>query len=278
MSKYCLVGSCYDSKNNKYNKEILIKELGGEKLSSLIKIDRFTCKYTRLEIFSMIEKELGVSGLNNLSIRCNSNSDNFNYLRAIVDDKKFYDCILNVKEDTKTILGKVRSTNFVNRNSFLYKEEFNKLLAIINDGSFDGYYYTSKNDLVSLVNMYKQNKASTLEELSDKRRILNLISLEFSRYKTFRGWYVLEKKKRVNTYVGWKKSNPKINVTSKREKVLTIEENEALFDENFKKKYGISFEEYALNSYNSENESFLDEDEYRQMYDYDASSVVKRRR
>ena len=174
--------------------------------------------------------------------------------------------------------GKVRTTNFIDFDDSLYKEEYKKLLERIKDGSFNEYCFI-KNDLVNLVN--RCNLSYGLFSLEDDEEIKQNISqlkLEFARYKTFRGWYVFWNNKRFNMN---RNANVSLNSNSfkvKKDRVFTIEENEKLFDERFKKDHGVSYDDYLLDKYNYDNESFLDEDEYRQMYDYENSNVIKKRR
>ena len=280
MSKYFLVARFYDSYSNRYTKEIIIKELKGVKLSSLVKIDEFTSCHSREKIFSLIEKEYNCSGFNRLEIKYKKyNSDEYSYLNTIVDDNKFYNTILGVKENvTKVILGKVRTTNFIDFDDSLYKEEYKKLLERIKDGSFNEYCFI-KNDLVNLVN--RCNLSYGLFSLEDDEEIKQNISqlkLEFARYKTFRGWYVFWNNKRFNMNRNTNVSLSSNSFKVKKDRVFTIEENEKLFDERFKKDHGVSYDDYLLDKYNYDNESFLDEDEYRQMYDYENSNVIKKRR
>lgn len=280
MSKYNLIASNYDSYSNSYKNEIVIKELDSKKLSSLIRIDMFTSSHSREEILTLIEKEYGIKNINNLSIRFKKwNSDEFEYLRVIVDDKKFLDCILSVDKVSKIILDKPRDTDFISSNNELFKEELRKLFAMIEDGSFNNYYLRN-NELTKLVNMYNNSKSSNEEELYERNKILRFLSSEFSRYKTFRGWYVLGNKVRGRN-VGINQNANNLGVAKnkkKNEKIMSIEENIEVYDKLYKKEHGSTYDDDKLMEYNLDNEEFLDIEDYKEMFDYDNSRVVRRRR
>ena len=78
MSKYYLVASYYNVYKKSYTNEVIIRKLNNISLSSLIKIDEFTSKYTELEILNMIENELGINSLNHLAIK---------YIKMILKDQ-----------------------------------------------------------------------------------------------------------------------------------------------------------------------------------------------
>ena len=279
MSKYSLVASYYDKSSNTYKNEIKIKELNNKKFTSLFEIDLFTSSHSREELFSIIKKEYGVNEINHLSIRFKKwNSEEYDYLSVIVDDKIFLNCISSVEKTNKFILDKNRNTEFISQNNELYKKELNNLFIMIKDGSFFEYY-NRNNDLTKLINRYNQTKSSNEEELYERNKILRFLSLEFSRYKTFRGWYVLSFKKRIKTIPNkYEINTSKQTSKSKIEKIMSIEENIGMYEKTYKEKYGISYEENKLNEYNEENEEYLDEEDYNQMYDYDNSEFVRRRR
>mgnify|MGYP003294073296 CR=1 FL=1 len=141
MSKYSLVASYYDKINNTYKNEFKIKELDNKKFTSLFEIDLFTSSHSREKIFSMIKEEYGVNEINHLSIRAKKwNSEKFDYLSVIIDDKIYFNCIKNVTETSNFILDKNIKTQFISLNDELYKKELKNLLFMIKNGDFFQYY------------------------------------------------------------------------------------------------------------------------------------------
>lgn len=262
--------------------EVIIKSLNGVKLSSLSKIDSFTSKYSNFDIFRMIEKELNIKSLNHLAIKCvKSNDLKPVYYRIIGEDKLYNECVSNLEERKVSMLGKTRETLFVKRSNELFKNELFKLLEVINSGSFDGFreIYPIDNDFSFLVRRYLN---TSYDNDLDKERDLNLILLEFSRYKTFRGWFVNNFKKK-DTLIKKREvvNNKKENI---KKKVSTFDENMTLFEKKFSDEYDMSYDSYRTLEYNQGKsycnddcddvkEEFLDEKEFNNMIDYDEEKI-----
>ena len=241
MARYYLAASYYDKQKKTYTNQITINNINGIKLSSLDKIDSFTSEHTSLEIFNMIEKELNINNINHLAIKYLKKNDSPpKYYKVITSDKLFNECIKSMRKTKITILDKTRDTYLVNRNNPLFKQELTKLLEIINKKDINEFYknypYSSKiNDLSFLVERYLN---TSYDNDMDKEKDLELILLEFSRYKTFRGWFIEQIKLKYNIT-----SNQKINQqqeTTPKQKNKTppksIEENIEQYEKKFAKK------------------------------------------
>ena len=132
MSRYYLVASYYDRYSKSYSNEVIIKEINGVKLSSLVKIDYFTSGISNFDIFNLLEKELGINNVNHLAIKYIKNNDTVpKYYKVIHTDKLFNDCVSSVCEKKVKIWDKTRRTNFVSSNNELFKYELEKLLKIL---------------------------------------------------------------------------------------------------------------------------------------------------
>jgi len=273
MSKYYLVASYYNLRTNTYERETIIDALSGEKLNALSKIDSFTSNYTTTEILKLIEQERGLFGFNQLSIMYLKNkSASPTYYRIIDSDQRFNNCLKASKQATNNILGKQKNTIYINRNNELYKEELENLLKIIQSKNYDLFksIYPYNNDFSFLVERYINTSYDTA---SSKEEDLKQILVEFCRYKTFRGWYLLQKKIKSNISfenTSKKKIEPVIkNDQPKKVVVHSIAENEKQFEKRFIKEQGLSYSSYNTNQYNMEKEEFLSEDEYESMNSYD---------
>lgn len=281
MGRYYLVGSYYDMYKKTYSNEIRIKEIDGVKLSSLVSIDNFTSRYNRLEIISKIEKELGIKGINHLVIKYSKNNDLMpEHYRVIYKDDMFNSCVNGLKENTVNILGKTRKTLFVDRNNELYISEVKKILDIIKSGDMDMFskIYSKNNDFSLLVRRYLN---SSYDNELDKEEDLKLILLEFSRYKTFRGWIVEQNKLKENSFnrsINYNKASTSRKVNIGKVHISTYEENSKEFDKMFESRNNMNYDEYRTlehNSYDDEKEEFLDVDEYNEMTDYDEEEIKK---
>lgn len=285
MGRYYLVASYYDSFNKSYRNENIIKKLNGINLSSLVEIDKFTSNFEKIKILDMIEKELGIMGINHLAIKYfYSNDDNKFYpYRVIYGNELFNECTKSVVKNKVMINNKCRETYFVSSNNKLYRQKMEKLMKLIKgeNASFDKFreFYSLDNELSFLVKRYIN---SSYDNELEKERDLKNIILEFSRYKTFRGWIIEQEKKKNNTLsYTYKSSDKNVVYKDKQSKnkgeVLSIEQNISLYEKEFEKEHGISYDEYKTMEYNDLNEEFLDVDEMDEMFDYDNSRVVRKR-
>lgn len=281
MGRYYLVGSYYDMYKKTYSNEIKIKELDGIKLSSLVSIDSFTSKYNSLEIINMIEKELGIKGINHLVVRYSKSNDSVpEHYRVIYKDDMFNSCVNSLRENTVNILGKTRKTLFVDRNNELYRSEVKKVLDIIKSGNIDMFskIYSKNNDFSLLVRRYLN---SSYDNELDKEEDLKLILLEFSRYKTFRGWIVEQGKLKENSFdrsATYNKRSISKNVSKNKVNISTYEENSKEFDKMFVERNNMSYDQYRTMEHNcndDEKEEFLDIDEYNKMNDYNEEVISK---
>lgn len=283
MAKYYLVASYYNMKTKEYENETIIKSLDGHNLSTLEHIDDFTTSHTIPEILSILEREQGKMGFNHLAIVYLKNqSSTPNYYRIIDNDKRFNTCLKSAKPATNYILGKQRNTIYLNQGNELYREELAKLLDILENRNYELFksIYPLNNDFSFLVKRYidsDYDNNQTREE--DLRQVL----LEFSRYKTFRGWYSNQKKLKNNLNFKRSSNIPSSstmqNKAKKKVVVHSIKENIEEYEEKFEKEQGVSYSSYNTNQYNMDNDEFLSEEEYLSMHsdEYDDSKSLGRR-
>lgn len=280
LGKYFLVASYYNQKTKVYEKETIIKLLDGISFESLYDIDLMTSKYNLIDLLKMIESENKGDGFNHLAIKYLKNKNELPiYYRIIENDLEFNKCIISSSKLTKCILGKKRTTNYISRHNKLYKQELEKLLKIIETKNYELFlsiYNKEKDkdkDFVYLVKRYMNSSYDTYEaESNDLMEIL----VEFSRYKTFRGWYVNNLKLKNNIK---SKSivKPVKKSKNRKNKVSSISENIAKFEERFEQVNGISYDSYQKNQYNKENDEYLSEEEYLSMFDlFDDDTSYKR--
>lgn len=277
MSKYYLVASYYNLRTSNYEKETIIDSIEGVNLNTLYNIDSFTSSRTNLSILNLIEKEKGKQGLNHLAIMYLKNKNSVPiYYRVINNDQKFKECIEESNVSTNKILGKSKKTIYINRNNELYRSELKKLLDIINKRDYRLFkeIYPYDNDLSFLVRRYLTTSYDTRDvELEDYYQVL----VEFSRYKTFRGWYMKQNKVRDNISIKQKNNNDISNLNNKKIDVISIEEHEREYERKFASDKGITYSSFNTNKYNIENEEYLDEDEYISMLDDEIDSKNLRR-
>lgn len=277
MSKYYLVASYYNLRTSNYEKETIIDSIEGVNLNTLYNIDSFTSSRTNLSILNLIEKEKGKQGLNHLAIMYLKNKNSAPiYYRVIDNDQKFKECIEESNVSTNKILGKSKKTIYINRNNELYRSELKKLLDIINKRDYRLFkeIYPYDNDLSFLVRRYLTTSYDTRDvELEDYYQVL----VEFSRYKTFRGWYMHQNKVRDNISIKQKNNNDISNLNKKKIDVISIEEHEREYERKFASDKGITYSSFNTNKYNIENEEYLDEDEYISMLDDESDSKNLRR-
>ena len=134
--------------------------------------------------------------------------------------------------------------------------------------------YPYDNDLSFLVRRYLTTSYDTRDvELEDYYQVL----VEFSRYKTFRGWYMNQNKVRNNISIKQKDNNSAGIFKEKKIEVISIEEHEKEYERKFESDKGVTYSSFNTNKYNMDNEEFLDEDEYMSMLDDEIDSKNLRR-
>lgn len=265
MSKYYLVASYYDMYKKSYINEITIKKLNNISLSSLIKIDDFTSNYAEIEILNMIEKELNIKGINHLSIKYVKNDyEQPIYYQVITNNKEFNSCIKSTQTKEVKLMDKYRKTSFVSLNNELLKKELVELLKILETKNYLLFkeVYPKENDFSFLVKNYmNSNYDNELYREEDLKKII----LEFSRYKTFRGWIINKTSPKSK-----KKSQNITNkqVTLKPKKINSIEENIEFYEKEYEKRTGRSYSSYNTASFNEDNDEYLSEEEYDTMNGY----------
>lgn len=279
MARYYLVGRYYDRERHDYIDKIIIEKINGEKLLTLKKIDEFTSSHSQTEIFNMIKSEYNRDDFSFLSIMyLRDNNSKPYYNNTIIDDYVYSECIGSADYVVKNIEGVTRKILFIDVNSSLYKQEVSKFLDVLKSNVFEKFeeVYPYKNTLHTLV--WRYMTASYDNEL-EKEKDLNLILLEFSRYKTFRDWYVQQKKSKyryVSSNKGVNKVQKSVDIVKKSGEKESIEETVKKVESDFLKEHGVTYRSYQTEEFNKETEEFLDEEEAMEMFDYENSRVKKR--
>ena len=265
MSKYCLVASYYDmfEKNPslKYKNEVVI-DLPNIKLTTLQAIDKFTASHTRMEIFNILEKELGITGRNQLAVKFQMNKSSMpNYYKVIENNPEFVSCT----EDNELKIYFDGTRALAVKESLFFLKEWRELLKVIEKRDLEAfrqmYPYEGRN-LTYLVERFVNSSYDTGEEYM---RELDIIKKELGKYKTFREW-ILAKDKNMT----YKKSSVVKKTTTKQSIKFglenipkqTIQEIENDYEREFNndeknKDRGITYQSYQTYQYNV---AYLDED------------------
>lgn len=266
MSRYYLVGSYYDIYNKSYTNEHIIYKIDGISLSSIDKIDNFTSSHSKGEILKMLEDDLGIKGINHLSIKYSKSDSDFPvYYKLIDNNKMFNDCVNSCIIKEANQLNSYRRTLVVSLDNELFKEELKLLLDIISKKDYQLFrsVYSKENYFSFLVKSYINScYDNELYEEEDLKKIV----LEFSIYMTFRSWIV---SKQISGKIK-KSSKPvkKFDNNKQNIGVSSIDNCEKEYEERFYLDKGITYNEYMTNQFNNESEEFLDEDEYSSMNEY----------
>ena len=160
MQKYFLIAIT----NN--NKEKYITSLNNTKLSSKLKIDKYTSNKTYKELIDQIEKEYHLKP-NRLVLKY-TNEDKTYYYGLIINNKEFNQVLENGR-----ISGK---DNHITNNYFIEKELY-KLLN--SDLSLIERIYGKNTSIYAKICNYKENNTSILE---------SIVKEEFSKYINVRKW------------------------------------------------------------------------------------------
>lgn len=271
MSKYTLVASYYDkyekNSNLKYKNEVEVS-LSEIDLSTLQAIDNFTSSHTYFEIFQLLEYEKDIKGKNHLAIKYQKNKTSKpTYYKVIENRKDFTPCTKDNVLKTYPSINKMITSLVVQNNNELFQKEKRKLSNIIEERNFEDFikcFPYENSDLYHLVNRYiNTDYDNDTARYEDYQKIMN----EFSRYKTFRGWFVITnldtpkknitkiEKQPSNDYQTYKPIFPK-----------TREYHEEEYRKNFEQQNNISYETYQTYKYNTsslqdDKEEFLEEEE-----------------
>lgn len=277
MSKYYLVASYYDRNKKTYLNEFVVK-LDGVDLSSLQKIDAFTSEVGKYGILNRIDRELGISNVNHLAVKYYKNKDSDpRYYRMIDKSSLFKDIAIGAKNSN------VYRACMVNREDAFYLQELRNLLDLLkNDNKIKFQDYYSYEDELSLLvrKYYSYYDENNMEDMAEKQRILNLIMIEFSKYKTFRGWIVLKEKRNRGYQVNLNYARRESKVSQQNQIIpKSIKEYEEEYVERFDAKNNVSWKKMRADQHNlsdleEDKEEFLEEDEMDMMYD----EVVRRLR
>lgn len=268
MAKYQLVASHYNSNTGKYENEQVIT-MPGYDLNSLIGIDRFTCLHTKDELLRIIRQENNIdSNINTISIRYFKNAKANPSYYQIVTNSQIIEDVLDDIEPKQFYGVKNRIADAINKNNSAFNSEKIRLIQLLETRNLEELdrLIHKNSDLKHLINRYLN---SYYDNEDEKEKDLALIILEFSRYKTFRGWVVANSK----TYTKGKNTTTIISSKPKKEKkieVKSIEQHEIEYEENFEEKHNITYIEQTTYDYNTrdlddDKEEFIEPDELEQM-------------
>ena len=272
MSKYYLVASIFDGQD--FYDETPIKSLGNFSLETLKDIDLFTARYTSLELFQLVYQELENKNYNQLSIKHKKNKESTpSYYRVITGDKSYLEAILDMKEVTYQLPERKSTSLIINKDSSLYKQEKEKLDKILKEKNIEAFnqIYPYQTEFSFLVTRYLKTDYENIDEMiRDYQMIIN----EFSSYKTFRYWYILNIKNGKKEFSNSQKNKQqkKSKVQKKKPSIKTIQEYEEDFERIFLQKQNKSYDQYLVSKYNLSHldegkEEFLEEQELNKMYD-----------
>lgn len=168
-----------------------------EKGATLEEIDSITCRYPSSEyLLHLLDIDGVVSGKNHLSIRY-KHKNQYKYIHPIFDIPELLEILSSLQEKHDFQDGHPVTYKVVNRNNPFFQEklkEFYQFIDVDSDYFFSEIYGDNKpKRLVYLVNSYLNEKNSSFDSLEDEyawRNLKEKIELEFSRYKTFRGYLI----------------------------------------------------------------------------------------
>ena len=271
MSKYYLVASIFNGQD--FYDETPIKSLENTSLETLKDIDLFTSRHSSFELFQLVYQELKNRNYNQLSIKHMKNKESTpSYYRVITGDPDYLEAIFDMKETTYQLLGRKSTSLTVKKDSSLYKREKKKLDEILRERNVEKFnqLYQYQTTFSFLVNRYLK---TDYDDISQMTRDYQMIINEFSSYKTFRYWYILNTKRAKKDWNNQKiQFQNKIRKSSKKkEPIKTIQEYEEEFEQEFIQKEKKSYDQHLISKHNlfrldEGKEEFLEERELNEMY------------
>ena len=189
--KYELVASFYEK--GRFKEEIVLEGAP----TTLHEIDYLTCIYPNMHYFlNLLDRDGIISGKNHLSIRFVKDKE-YHYIQPLFGYPELQQIIPYLRQKEAYSDGKKHYFLAIPNEHPLYKEKLRELYEWINISPelfFDNIYgknYPKK--LNRFVSLYLEDKDTTFTHAEDERAFLDnksLLELEFSRYKTFRGYLI----------------------------------------------------------------------------------------
>lgn len=283
MGKYFLVSSYYDGSS--FSHEKMISEISGNVLDDLRKIDFFTASHPSSFIFQLLEEELKLTNLNQLSV-CYYRSQNStpDYYHAIIHYPEYAEMIQSMplkKASYYRSDGRRIDAFLIPYMNPLFKKKFDEIDGILErrDTQLFQQLYPYHNEFSFLVNRFCGSSFDSSEEVYLERE---KIRREFSNYKTFRGWIVLEerRKKKGSSFAKKQVRNNDGGSCVVRNHYQNDEEE---FLAQFREQHGISYEVFLKNQHNfcgldEGKEEYLDVDEVIRMNGLDEEEQVSERK
>lgn len=292
MGKYYLVASHYNAYTKSYENEIVVK-LSQVDLSTIQAIDNFTSNHTREELINIIKRENNIKDLNQLSIKYYKNNDcSPVYYRTIENNKDFLTCTINTVTKSYNNSGRFKKSIAINDNNKYLLTETKKIIELIKrkDLKYIEEIFGKKHEIYFLINRYLN---TSYDDSQTQQYDYELILKEFSKYTTFRQWIVGQEKKKNKEKVIFqpKKVTQNINIQRKNRnsKILTIEENEQLYEKMINEElnesngsYKVTYQDMETHEHNTryideDKEEFISNEEMDQMYDYENQENFNRR-
>ena len=258
MGRYALVASYYNIRTKRYENEIEIK-VNGYDFSKLQDIDRFTLGNSKSNMWNIVRNDNDISGRNFFSIRYIKNSSSAPiYYMVLHDDKKLLSCV----NDLALGYGSQRKYTYSIKNSnAFFQSEKGRLIDLIEKRDYEmiDVLLGKRGHLRFLIDRYLNSYYDSGEQEKKIQDMAEII-LEFSRYKTFRGWIVSNKKFLEN----------RVNINNRNHENRNNQNNRGNQNNGFKykkldeKDFVVDKREF-LREYNKDNEEFLDEEELDEM-------------
>jgi len=196
MATHYKLVACYKNKYNFINEQEL-NEFFNHPITSLEEIDRITCRYPDADyLINLLDNDGIISGKNHLSIRYKSKDKN-NYLHPIFNIPDLVDAIDDLQVIQTIRDGRPITYKIVSHKNPFYQEKLKEFYSYIDtnpDYFFSEVYGNNiPKRLFHLVKLYTDSKMQVFDTLDDEYEYkdkMKEMELEFSRYKTFRGYLV----------------------------------------------------------------------------------------
>lgn len=230
MARHYKLVASFKNNYGFYNEQEL--ELG-DAVTTLEEMDYITCRFEdQSQLISLLEKDGLISGKNNLSISYNHNGKK-NYLNPLFGYPEMMGIIDNLEEVVSFDNGHQTKYKIVSHKSPLFKQKLEEFYSLLGDepARFFEEIYKDKAPkyLEKFVYNYYDNKNRPVDTLEDEYELRDLkrkIELEFSRYKTFRGYLIFMDK--------YMKKHPELSIDEKTPNTkMEVEDTTDYDDEEF---------------------------------------------
>lgn len=226
---YKLVAS-YKNKYSFINEQELV-ELVDHPITSLDEMDKITCRYPDSDyLIKLLDNDGMISGKNYLSIKYKKNGKDC-YLHPVFGIPELIDVIDDLQVVQTVRNGRPINYKIVNHKNPFYQEKLREFYDFIdnNPDYFFAEVYGNNfpKRLAHLVKIYTDSKGESFDTLDDEYEFRDKkreMELEFSRYKTFRGYLVyLDKYMKKNNLIDESEINTSIVRNYNENTIVTAE-------------------------------------------------------